>query len=421
MDCQNFKSIITFAWILFLCIGMIMTISCASAPTKSSIARQAAIEQSPQWRDGGFHNPLKRNDASLYGILREWIYSETDHTVPVEPPPVVVRTGEEFTAAPSSGLRVTWFGHSSVLIEIDGHRVLTDPVWSDRTSPVSFAGPKRFFDPPLPLDELPAPDAVVISHDHFDHLDEETIKALKDRVPLFAVPLGVGAWLEDWGVDPARIAELDWWGEVRAGALTLTATPSRHFSGRSLVSVFANRTLWAGWAVAGPAHRVYFSGDTAMFPGFADIGSRLGPFDLTLVETGAYNKLWPDVHIGPEQAVQAHRMVRGKLMMPVHWGTFDLALHSWIEPVERLIAASGKAGVAVAIPKPGESVEPASPPAVTRWWPDLPWQKAEDAPVVSTGLGTAENDMGHQTDAGNGNWASVESMRYKSKTTCTHE
>jgi L-ascorbate metabolism protein UlaG (beta-lactamase superfamily) len=205
-------------------------------------------------------------------------------------------------------------------------------------------------------------------------------------VKLFAVPLGVGAFLEKWGVDPRHIVECDWWDEVRAGKLILTATPARHFSGRSMLNVYRSNTLWAGWSIAGFKHRVYFSGDTALFPGFNDIGRRLGPFDLTLMENGAYNSLWPDVHLGPEQAVQAHRMVGGRLMMPVHWGTYNLAMHSWIEPAERLMAACADTEVSLAIPRPGEMVDIASPPALTRWWPKLSWQTADEAPVISTGL-----------------------------------
>jgi L-ascorbate metabolism protein UlaG (beta-lactamase superfamily) len=389
---MNVKLLIIIIGVLLLCTGMTLTISCSTLRTKSSLSRQAAIERSPQWRDGKFHNTLERNDSSIWSIL-ERRFQGVEHTVPDEPVPVVVRTTDDFKSIPSSGLRVTWFGHSSVLIEIDGHRVLTDPVWSERISPVSFVGPKRFFDPPIPLEELPALSAVVISHDHFDHLDQATIQALKDRVPLFAVPLGVGSHLEEWGVYPEQIVELDWWEKVQVGSLTLTATPARHFSGRSLTTIFLNETLWCGWSIDGPVHRVYYSGDTAMFPGFTDIGDRLGPFDLTLIENGAYNELWADVHIGPEQAVRAHRMVRGKVMMPVHWATFDLAMHSWIEPAERLIAASDKSDISIVIPKPGESLEPNALPEVARWWPDLPWQRAEEAPVVSTGLAAMENNI----------------------------
>lgn len=205
-------------------------------------------------------------------------------------------------------------------------------------------------------------------------------------MPLFVVPLGVGAHLERWGIPAERIVDLDWWGDTRVGVLTLTATPARHFSGRSMVMADRDATLWTGWAIRGPEHRVYYSGDTAMFPEFSEIGRRLGPFDASLIEVGAYDALWADVHLGPEQAIEAHRLVRGGVLIPVHWGTFDLALHPWTEPVERLLVAASGAGTRVAIPKPGRMWTPTSPP-VPRWWPSVPWRTAEVAPIVSTGLG----------------------------------
>jgi L-ascorbate metabolism protein UlaG (beta-lactamase superfamily) len=236
----------------------------------------------------------------------------------------------------------------------------------------------------LPLDQLPPVDAVLLSHDHYDHLDEPSIRVLNQRVPAFVVPLGIGAHLQYWGVPAAKIRELDWWGQTRVGEIELTATPARHFSGRSLSD--ADKTLWAGWSLRGPRHRVYYSGDTAMFPGFKEIGARLGPFDATLIEVGAYDRMWADVHLGPEQAVQAHRDVQGKLMLPVHWGTFNLALHAWTEPVERLLVAAARASVNVVVPRPGESIEPSKPPPPAPWWPKVPWQTAAEHPVVSSGL-----------------------------------
>jgi L-ascorbate metabolism protein UlaG (beta-lactamase superfamily) len=207
------------------------------------------------------------------------------------------------------------------------------------------------------------------------------------------VPLGVGAHLSYWGVENDRIIELDWWQEHRLGALTLVSTPARHFSGRSLIMSDKDKTLWSGWALLGSQHRVYYSGDTAMFPGFEAIGERLGPFDVTLIEAGAYNARWADVHLGPEQAVLAHRLVRGKLMIPVHWGLFDLALHGWTEPVERVIAAARQHDVRVITPAPGGMVEPArlAPGASLaaeqlRWWPQVPWKTAQEEPCVSSGL-----------------------------------
>ncbi|MCF8033504.1 MAG: MBL fold metallo-hydrolase [Desulfarculaceae bacterium] len=239
----------------------------------------------------------------------------------------------------------------------------------------------------MPLDQLPPIDAVVISHDHYDHLDYATVRDLGERVPVYIVPLGVGAHLESWGVARERIVERDWWGEVKLNGLTFTATPARHFSGRSLFLRDREKTLWCGWAVAGPEHRVFYSGDTGMFPGFAQIANRLGPFDAVIMEIGAYSRMWPDVHIGPEQAVQARLDLGSGLLIPAHWGTFNLAMHSWTEPVERLLAAAAKAGVAVVVPRPGQSVEPADPPQPVRWWPALPWRSAEEALLVSTGLG----------------------------------
>jgi L-ascorbate metabolism protein UlaG (beta-lactamase superfamily) len=347
-------------------------------------ARLEAMKASAQWKDGRFRNRLERQDAPFLKSFTSWARG-ADHTAPEEPPPIEARRRGDFREPPA-GLSITWLGHSTLLVEIDGHRLLLDPVWSDRASPVSWAGPKRFHPPPLPLADLPPVDAVVISHDHYDHLDHSTIVALGARVPLFIVPLGVGAHLERWGIPAERIVELDWWAETTVGALTLTATPARHFSGRSMVMADRDATLWAGWAIRGPEHRVYYSGDTAMFPDFSEIGERLGPFDASLIEVGAYDALWADVHLGPEQAIEAHRLVRGGVLIPVHWGTFDLALHPWTEPVERLLVAAARSGARVASARPGETVLPASPPPVARWWPQVPWRTAETAPVVSTGL-----------------------------------
>jgi L-ascorbate metabolism protein UlaG (beta-lactamase superfamily) len=366
--------------------GAVGMSSCLATGKGAAGARLEAMQASPNWRDGKFINGLPGVEPSYFKALVKWARG-ADDTVPDGPLPVVARRASDFDAPPASGLRVTWLGHSSLLIELEGRRLLVDPVWSERASPFSWTGPKRFHPPPLPLEELPAIDAVVISHDHFDHLDHRTVEALGARAPRYVVPLGVGAHLESWGVDRDRIVERDWWGEVKVGHLTLTATPARHFSGRSLVMADRDETLWAGWAIAGRERRIYYSGDTAMFPGFAAIGERLGPFDAVLIEIGAYNQLWADAHVGPEQAVAARLALGSGLLVPVHWGTFDLALHSWTEPVERLLVAAEAAGVAVAVPRPGESVEPADPPEVARWWPALEWQTAAEAPVVSSGLG----------------------------------
>jgi L-ascorbate metabolism protein UlaG (beta-lactamase superfamily) len=347
-------------------------------------ARLARAERSPQWRVGHFGNKLPRVDAVGGRAMREYFFGGSDFREPDAPVPVVRRSAADYRTPPASGLRVTWLGHSTLLLEIDGRRVLVDPVWGDRASPFSFLGPKRFHAPLLALDELPSLDAIVISHDHYDHLDVPTVKVLAARGVRWIVPLGVGAHLAAWGVSDSLVTELDWWEETRVADLVVTATPARHFSGRGLDD--RDRTLWAGWAIRGVTHRVFYSGDTALHDEFAAIGERLGPFDLTMIEAGAYSALWADVHLGPEQAVLAHQLVRGDVMLPVHWGLFDLALHGWTEPIERTLAAARAADVRVASPRPGDMVEPASLGAPMRWWPAVPWESAQVAPVHSSGV-----------------------------------
>ena len=270
-------------------------------------------------------------------------------------------------AAEAGELDITWLGHATTLIEIDGQYVLTDPVWSERVSPSPTIGPARLHPMPIGLDDLPAVDAILISHDHYDHLDLPTVRHLlhSQRAP-FVVPLGIGAHLQGWGVPPERITELDWDGQIMIGDLTLTCTESRHFSGRGLRR---NTTLWCSWAIAGPKHRVYFGGDTGYTAAFTGIGQRYGPFDITVLPIGAYGDQWPDIHLNPEEAVLAHHDLRGDLFVPIHWATFDLALHSWAEPVERLLVAG--AGLHIAVPRPGERIIADDAPSPDGWWTTL--------------------------------------------------
>lgn len=325
------------------------------------------VRASPQFRDGAFHNPRPTRwlPAGATADVLGNLFLGGRARRPSVPVPLVPPDRPD-SPAPADGLRLTWYGHASTLVELDGARVLFDPVWSTRVSPSRAVGPKRLHAVPHPLAALPPLDAVVISHDHYDHLDMDTVRALgRHGTAAFVVPLGVGAHLRTWGIPAERIVELDWGASARVRGLRLTATPARHFSGRGLAR---DTTLWASWAVAGPRHRVFYSGDTGYFAGFADIGREHGPFDLTLVQVGAYARSWPDVHMTPEEGVTAHRDLRGGLLVPVHWGTFRLAPHPWAEPVERLLETAGQRGVPVAVPRPGERLDVAHPPPVEPWW-----------------------------------------------------
>jgi len=329
---------------------------------------RGVAERSPHYHDGVFVNlepaSLNIDTEEQRNILWELISGRAVGR-PATDIPLVTPEPRAFEA-PAGRIAVSWFGHSTALLEIDGYRVLTDPVWSERCSPSDVIGPGRMHPPPVPLDALPALDAIVVSHDHYDHLDIDTIIALaRTQWAPFVVPLGVGAHLREWGIPDERIIELDWNERAQIDELTLICTPARHFSGR-----FLNRnvTLWASWAIIGPAHRAYFGGDTGYTKSFAEIGEEHGPFDVTLMPVGAYNTVWPDIHMNPEEAVQAHVDVNGGLLVPIHWCTFRLAPHPWAEPIERLLAAAGAANVAVAVPKPGGRVDPTATAEFEPWW-----------------------------------------------------
>jgi L-ascorbate metabolism protein UlaG (beta-lactamase superfamily) len=365
--------------------GILMIATCSAVGATPRGVQLDTIKQSPNYRDGRFVNKLPMTKPEFFKTMKEWMKSG-DNTTPTEALPVVQRQKTDFETSPASGLRITWIGHSTSLVEIDGARVLLDPVWSDRTSPISWVGPKRFSSTPLALEDLPVIDVVLISHDHFDHLDKSTVTKLAKGGVKFIVPLGVGARMQGWDIPSNQITELDWWDAIEVGSLTITATPARHFSGRSLAMTDRDKTLWAGFSIHGPKHRVYYSGDSGMFEGFKEIGERLGPFDAALIEVGAYNKLWADLHLGPEQALQAFEQVRGGILVPVHWATFNLAMHSWTEPAERLMAEAEKTGASFVLPRPGQSVEPSNPPEVERWWPEIPWETVSQHPIISSGL-----------------------------------
>ena len=319
--------------------------------------------RSPNYHDGVFVNFDPASSINLDGeqrsLLIRQLVGSRDSMRPPKPIPLAVPPKVDATPL---DLAASWYGHSSALVEVDGYRVLTDPVWSRRCSPSRTVGPERMHEVPVQLEALPALDAVLISHDHYDHLDMDTIVSLarSQRAP-FVVPLGVGAHLRKWRIPDSRIVELDWHESHRIGDLTLVCTPARHFSGRLLTR---NTTLWASWVIIGPRHRAFFGGDTGYTKSFAEIGMDHGPFGMSLLPVGAYHPAWPDIHMNPEEAVRAHLDIAeaGKgLLLPIHWATFRLAPHPWAEPVERLLAAADSAGVEVVVPRPGQRVDPTAP------------------------------------------------------------
>ena len=333
----------------------------ASLGAKASGERLERMRRSPQWSASAqrFVNAMPTHTMLAGDAARslrlQVAGKETRY--PVRPIPVEARRRADFETPAASGLRATWLGHATALVEVDGVRILTDPVWSERVSPSSLVGPRRFFQPPIALAELPRVDAVLISHDHYDHLDMETVRALAVTGARFCVPLGVGAHLEKWGIPESRIDERDWGEASEIAGVTITATPARHFSGRRLSD--RDATLWCSWVVAGPRHRIFYSGDSGYFDGYREIGRAHGPFDLTLMSLGAYGPTWPLIHMTPEELVQAQRDLRGELLLPVHWATFNLAFHAWNEPAIRMAEDARAKGVRFTIPRPGQMVEPA--------------------------------------------------------------
>ena len=355
-------------------------------------ARLERMHASPLWADNGFRNrhPIAAGlrDASMpMPSLRDMLWPG-GRRVPSLPLPACDPRAA-WLHAPQSGLRASWLGHSTVLLEIDGWRVLTDPVWGRRASPLPGVGPRRFQPVPIALRDLPAVDVIVISHDHYDHLDYPTIKALARSNTPFVTALGVGAHLQAWGIAPERIHELDWWESwaVPNTGLTVTAAPSQHFSGRPLKS--RNSTLWSSMVLRGPRHAVFFSGDTGLSGEYAAIRQRLGPFDLALLEVGAFYPAWGDMHLGPDHALEALALLGNPPLLPVHWGTFALALHDWDQPAERLLELAPRAGARLVMPRLGQAVEPAHAGRVQPWWrqgaapASAPLPTAEAAPPLT--------------------------------------
>ncbi len=355
----------------FLILGLIAL--------SASIALRAQIgdySTSPQYADGQFQNITPRSaTAPEPGGKTMWdfFFNKPKNTVPHAPIPVHTLTRAELDAAPDRSLYR--LGHSTLLMKLRGQWWITDPVFAERASPVQFFGPKRFHAPPISLEDLPPIRGVLLSHDHYDHLDRAAIKKLASKADYFLAPLGVGDRLAGWGVPREKVVQFDWWKGFSIDGLKFVFTPTQHFSGRGLRD--GNRTLWGSWVIIDGDKRVYFSGDSGYFGDFAEIGERFGPFDLALVETGAYNTQWPYVHMMPAQTVQAFKDLGGRWLLPIHNGTFDLAMHAWDDPFEQVLKIGQAEGIDIATPIMGERIDINAPHAGERWWRQVVREEAE--------------------------------------------
>ncbi len=328
-----------------------------------------SVVSSIRHSNGKFHNSVQSEAPSLgktLGIFKRYFTEKKIDSTPTEQVPMLQVTRQQLDALSDDNVHIVKLGHSTLLIKMHGEYWLIDPVFSMRASPFSFIGPKRFQPTPISIDDLPPIDKVLISHNHYDHLDQAAIKALNTKTRAFLVPLGVEGDLQKWGVNEEKIKQFDWWQEQQTEHALVAFTPSQHFSGRGIGD--GNKTLWGSWVVKTPGRSFYFSGDSGYFAGFKSIGDKYGPFDLTFIETGAYDKDWADIHMTPEESVQAHIDLAGDTMVPIHNGTFDLAFHPWYEPLVRVSEAALKYNVSLSTPVFGQVFKLEHKPIQTVWW-----------------------------------------------------
>ncbi|WP_088042210.1 MBL fold metallo-hydrolase [Bacillus sp. EAC] len=324
---------------------------------KYSKARMESYRALENYSNGKFVNQIPTSMSSdlktTYTMLRDFIKKNPNRT-PKEHIPMTNMNASKLNNR-NEDTKITWFGHSALLIEIAGKNILVDPMFGNTPSPFPQFGGNRFSKGlPFEIDDLPKIDAVILSHDHYDHLDYGTIKKLMQKVNRFIVPLGVGSHLVTWGVQKEKVTEHNWWDEFKFEDLTLACTPARHFSGRSLTD--RNSSLWCSWVITNEVNRIFFSGDSGYALHFKEIGEKYGPFDIALMECGQYDERWSAIHMLPEETVQAFVDVKGQVLVPIHWGAFTLAFHDWNDPVERVLKAAKDSNLQISTPKIGESI-----------------------------------------------------------------
>ncbi|HAG16186.1 MAG TPA: hypothetical protein DCG69_06625 [Bacteroidales bacterium] len=351
--------------ILILASGFFYFSSIVKLGERSKIVLKNRAFVSSNYQSDRFHNLVNTPMAAPKFSTMIKFFFKGENQIPKNKLVTQLFRKAEFEA--SKEMVFSWFGHSTVLLKMENITFLIDPVFGKRASLFTFLGPKRFrYTNTHRLNDLPMIDVVLISHDHFDHLEYETILALKENVKRFFVPLGVGAHLEKWGVSKEKISELDWWEEINLNEdIKFVFTPTRHFSGRSVV--VRNQTLWGSWSIIGKTQKVFFSGDSGYFDVFEKIGEKYGPFDLAFIENGQYNEDWSSIHMMPEQSAKVGFELKAKQVVPIHWGKFSLSVHAWTAPVERFLAASKEYSFAVLTPAPGEIV-PLSNSKSEDWW-----------------------------------------------------
>ena len=375
-----FRHPLFIASVLLIGLPGVALVSCSEFGASPKGAYLASVEQSPQYDqdDHVFDNRI----PGLLDTMTVWENFWADPFGQEEPNflfnsnqgepetrlPEIRNTGSAIFDDNGDSLQFVWIGHWSVLMSLDGKNILIDPVFSDYASPVPIAA-KRFQPPAITLDDLPPIDHILISHDHYDHLDMKTIKHFADKDVNFLAPLGVGAHLRYWGIDPDRITELDWWQETKIDGLIYTATPAQHFSGRGLMD--RNKTLWASWVLQGQEKSVYFSGDSGYDSHYKAIGQALGPFDLVFMDYGQYDKNWQAVHNLPEEGIKGFEDLGGEYLVPVGWGMFNLAVHSWYDPPQQATRLSKAKGIKLITPRLGQTISMDNPPLFDEWWLEM--------------------------------------------------
>ena len=356
-----YKTVISIILSIFIMTG------CSAVSNSNTKER---IKNSPQYKDGKFVNPkefhFEFDIGEIYNGLKGIYFTEQPDSIPKSNLPITPLTYEKFYVNDKDAFHYTRLGHSTIMFQLAGKVWLTDPVFSEFITPFEWMGWKRFHPMPIELKDLENVEGIIISHDHYDHLDEDVIITLKDKVKYFIVPLGVEKRLLKWGVVPQKIISLDWWESAKVGDIEFTSTPSQHFSGRTLFD--SASTLWSSWVVKANGKSLYFSGDSGYFDGFKKIGDKYGPFDITFMECGQYNERFEYIHMFPKQTMQAHKDLQGKLLVPIHNGTFKISFHPWYEPMQKITELAEQENVKVLIPPMGEVINILSPPEKTYYW-----------------------------------------------------